>query len=299
MERRFSVKVLGVDIGGTATKFLIAENSRVLRQWSNATDHNGPTAVLTSIAHTLRECITAEPDIVATGITLPGHCDAEGRATVIPNLPGEWRGVPVAAPITEAARRPVVLLNDARAHGLAEYRFGAAAGSTVTAVLVLGTGVGGALLLNGHVHGGLAGTAGEFGHMVLDPDGPACGCGNTGCLEALVRSDRLVRASQAASMADLCRRATVGDDTALAVIQAAGRWIGLGLANVATALAPDTIVVGGGVAAAGAVLFDPIRREFARRSPLVSANAVRILPSALGPYAGALGAAAAAARSAE
>jgi glucokinase len=127
--------------------------------------------------------------------------------------------------------------------------------------------------------------------MVLKADGPPCGCGNHGCLEALTRSDLLAEAAGAASVAEAVSMANAGGERARSAIDEAARWIGLGLANVTTLLAPDVIVIGGGIAQAGELLFRPLREELALRSPLVLADTYQVLAASLGTDAGAMGAA--------
>lgn len=288
-------RTLGIDIGGTNTKYALLDGDRVLDTGSVPTDRSGSTAAVQRATNLAVRQLAANADVERVGITIPGHFDTEGRATVVPNIPGEWFGEPVRSVVQEASALPVTLINDARACGLAESRIGAATGAATVVFLVLGTGVGGAVVIGGRLLQGTSGLAGEIGHTVLDSAGPSCGCGNNGCLEALVRSDRLAERAGAASVADAVAAAQRGDDRALSAIAEAGQWMGLALANVANLLAPDVIVVGGGIAAAGATLFDPLRAEFAVRTPLIEAASVRIEPAMLGTYAGSVGAAFAAA----
>src|SRR5437016_7356912 len=117
-----------------------------------------------------------------------------GITRFIPNIPGHWEGVQVTAPMTDAVRSPVRLINDARAFALAEHGLGAGRGARAMLGITLGTGVGGGLILDGHLYLGHEGTAGEFGHQTILPDGPLCNCGNHGCLEALDRADAIYAA---------------------------------------------------------------------------------------------------------
>ena len=126
---------------------------------------------------------------------MPGLYDpATGATRFLVNVPGDWAGRPVARPIAAALGRPVSLINDARAFGLAELRLGAGRGAGSMVGLSLGTGVGGVIAVDGRVHLGHDGTAGEVGHQTIDPNGPPCGCGNHGCLEAFARADRIAAA---------------------------------------------------------------------------------------------------------
>jgi glucokinase len=165
--------------------------------------------------------------------------------------------------------------------------------------LTLGTGIGGVVAVDGRVVQGHDGTAGELGHQTIDPDGPPCNCGNNGCLEAFARADRLAEACGAPSAREAVERARAGDETALAGMASVGRYLGIGIANMITVITPDRVVIGGGVAAAGDLLLDPIRAEVARRVRVTSLDQVTIALAELGTWAGAIGAAIHGAESAE
>lgn len=285
---------LGIDIGGTNTKVALLDSgsSSILEQDSVPTDRSDARAAVQRAGELSAEWVSRHPGIEGAGVTIPGHFDeATGRATIVPNIPGVWRDLPVRDIVASISGRPTTLINDARAFGLAESRLGAGRGSGSVVALVLGTGVGGAIILDGRLHDGRSGLAGEIGHMVLQADGPPCGCGNRGCLEALTRSDLLAARAGASTVADAVAKAAGGDRRALDAIEMAARWIGLALANVATLLAPDAIVLGGGIAQAGEVLWRPLREELLSRSPLLSSASYRLLPAELGTIAGAVGAA--------
>lgn len=285
---------LGLDIGGTNTKVALLDDasSRILENDSVPTDRTDARAAVRRAAELAAMWVTRRPDIRGVGVTIPGHFDAEtGCATIVPNIPGPWLDVPVRGTVASFARRPTTLINDARAFGLAESRLGAARESANVIALVLGTGVGGALVLGGQLYNGRGGLAGEVGHMVLQSDGPRCNCGNNGCLESLTRADVLAARAGTDTVADAVAQARRGDERALAAIEEAARWIGIGLANVATLLTPDAIVIGGGIAQAGDVLFRPLREELLRRSPLLPPDSFRLLSAELGTIAGAVGAA--------
>ena len=186
---------------------------------------------------------------------------------------------------------PTFLINDARAFGLAELRLGAGKGATSMVGLTLGTGVGGVVIVFGRVHQGHDGTAGEIGHQTIDPDGPWCGCGNRGCLEAYARADQIAAACGTATAEAAVLAAAAGDDRARRGLGEVGRYLGVGIANMITVLSPDKVVLGGGVAAAGDLLFDPIRTEVSRRVRTTAVDEVAILAAELGTWAGAIGAA--------
>ena len=223
---------------------------------------------------------------------MPGLYDpANGTTRFLVNVPGPWAGHPVAGPVAEAAGVPAFLINDARAFGLAELRLGAGRGASSMVGLTLGTGVGGVFAIDGRVQQGHDGTAGEIGHQTIDPDGPWCGCGNRGCLEAYARADQIAAACGTATAEEAVRAARAGDERALAGLVDVGRYLGIGIANMITVIAPDRIVLGGGVAAAGELLFAPIRAEIARRVTTTSIDDVVLVPAELGTWAGAIGAA--------
>jgi glucokinase len=193
--------------------------------------------------------------------------------------------------VAAATGVPAFLINDARAFGLAELRLGAGRGASSMVGLTLGTGIGGVVAIDGRVHQGHDGTAGEIGHQTIEPDGPWCGCGNRGCLEAYARADQIAAACGTATAEDAVRAASDGDERARHGLADVGRYLGIGIANMITVLAPDMVVLGGGVAAAGEILFAPIRAEVARRVKTTAVDEVAIVPAQLGTWAGAIGAA--------
>jgi glucokinase len=288
---------LGLDLGGTNLKWAVVERAadgwRTVDSGQVATDaHEGPDAVVGRMAATARAAIDAWPGTSTVGIGVPGLYDPQTGATrFLVNVPGEWAGRPVAAPVSAALGLPVALVNDARAFGLAELRLGAGRGASSIVGLTLGTGVGGVVAVDGRVVEGHDGTAGEIGHQTLDPDGPPCGCGNRGCLEALARGDRLAAACGTATPEAAIAAARAGDERALAGVREIGRWLGIGIANVIVVLTPDRVVIGGGIAAAGDLLLDPIRDELARRVRVTALDRVEVVTAALGTWAGAIGAA--------
>ena len=185
----------------------------------------------------------------------------------------------------------MALINDARAFTLAESRMGAAAGCPTVVCLTLGTGVGGGVVVDGRLRFGPSGRAGELGHQDIDVDGPPCGCGNRGCVEAFAAGAVLCRLGGRATPEAVYAAAAAGDERAAAAVQAVIGRLAVGIANLVTVLWPERVVVGGGVAAAGDRLFGPLRAAVAAAAPLVDPAAYEIVPAALGPGAGAIGAA--------
>lgn len=287
---------LGLDLGATNLKWALLERQgdawsiRDRGQIPTGAD-DGTDAVLDRMAGLVRET-TARADAPGTvGVGVPGLYDAErGTTTFLPNLPPEWTGLPVVAELERRVGLPVRLVNDARAFGLAELWLGAGRGCRTMAGFVLGTGVGGVVVVDGHVHFGHDGTGGELGHQTLMPDGPPCTCGNRGCLEAFARADRIAAACGTDTPEEAVRAARAGDEAAIAGLARIGSWLGIAVANVAVTLTPERVVIGGGVAQAGDLLLEPVRAEVRRRVHVTDLAQLEIVPAELGPWAGAIGA---------
>ncbi len=298
---------LGLDLGATNLKWAVvaldAGADGTGPTWTTvATDRVStrivpdvdavPAAVVAQLAEVAATAIADWGPVLSVGIGVPGLYDpANGTTRFLVNVPGPWAGHPVAGPVADATGVPAFLINDARAFGLAELRLGAGRGASSMVGLTLGTGVGGVFAIDGRVQQGHDGTAGEIGHQTIDPDGPWCGCGNRGCLEAYARADQIAAACGTATAEEAVRAARAGDERALAGLVDVGRYLGIGIANMITVISPDRIVLGGGVAAAGELLFAPIRAEIARRVTTTSIEEVVLVPAELGTWAGAIGAA--------
>jgi glucokinase len=292
---------LGIDLGATNLKWVLAERHRA--DWSTvARDQTAtrfpadpaavPAAVVAQMAEIAERVAAEAGGVQSVGVGVPGLYDpATGSTRFLVNVPGPWDGQPVAEPLGRALGVPVHLINDARAFGLAELRLGAGRGASSMVGLTLGTGVGGVFAIGGHVYQGRDGTGGELGHQTLDPDGPPCNCGNNGCLEAFARADRLAEACGTATAEAAVERARAGDPQALAGIRLIARYLGIGIANMITVLTPDRVVIGGGIAAAADLLFDPIREELVRRVRTTALEEVSLVVAELGTWAGAIGAA--------
>lgn len=301
-------RYLGLDLGGTNIKVAVVEERRgdpnagpprrtsparleiVARETHPTEAQRGPQAVVERLAEVGRDALGRHGPVAAVGIGIAGIFDEAGRAVLLPNLPGEWKGVPIRAPLTEALGPPVALVNDARAFSLAESVLGAARGLGTVVCLVLGTGVGGGVVVGGRLLLG-TGIAGEIGHQTVQLDGPRCGCGNAGCAEALTRADVFARLGGRATAQEVYEAARAGDEQARAAVQHVVRWLGVALANAYVLLAPDAFVVGGGIAAAGNLLLGPLEEEVRSHVFMAPPERIRVLAGALGPYAGAAGAA--------
>jgi glucokinase len=284
------MRTLGIDLGGTLIKHAVLEldaEPRVLEQGQVATGlAAGPDAVLARVAVIAAGAGTVD----AVGLAMPGPLDLlTGRPRALPNLP-RWEGFSVVERLEAALGRPVALVRDGCAFALAEHALGAGHGCRDMVGVTVGTGIGGGLVLGGTLYLGADGSAGELGHQTVDPGGPACGCGNRGCLEALASGPAIALAAGTDSAGDAFVGALSGDERARIAFADAGRWLGLGLANVAAIVAPERIVVGGGVVAAGELLLAPARQELTRRLTILPAGRVELVPAQLGSIAGAIGA---------
>lgn len=310
---------VGIDLGGTNIKAGIVDidTGKVIYSQSVPTlAREGPDAVMARMAELVLAAVQASEQersqVKGLGITAPGRLDLErGQTLFLPNLPGNWPNVPLRDTLTRKTGLPTVLINDARAITYGEWQFGAGRGVDTMACFTLGTGVGGGLVVNGSLHLGIGGTAGELGHMVIDFNGPRCGCGNRGCLEAYASGPAIAamgvkavlqgRTSMIGQLVNydlnkitpevLAEAAKRGDSEAKSIFELTGMYLGIAIGNVAIAVTPMKVVLAGGVAAAGELLLEPIRRALKSRASLVDVSKVEIVTASLGNNAGVLGAA--------
>jgi glucokinase len=281
---------LGLDVGGTNIKLALLEDERVVvtDQAPTLSEDGDPQAVLDRIIELGRSAGAA----ASIGVAFPGLMDTDGNALLFPNLYGDWTGRQVRAPLEAGFGQAVALMNDGHAFALAESRVGAARGSRDVICIVCGTGIGGGLVVDGRLHLGVDDRAGEVGHHTVAPDGPPCECGNRGCLEAFAGARAIARAAGRESFDEVVPAARAGDEQARTALADAGRLIGTAIANLTIFLAPQRVVVGGGVAEAGELLLGPLRAEVHRRAANVAPLAkIEIVPATLGSFAGAIGAA--------
>lgn len=229
-------------------------------------------------------------DIQAIGIGVPGPTDAQGRISKVAINLTDWREVPLAEWLEEKTGLPVVIANDANCAGLGEAWLGAGSQFRNMIMLTLGTGVGGAIILDGKLFVGHQGAAGELGLITLNPDGPPCNSGNNGSLEQYV-SVQAIRRATGKEPLELANLALAGDRFALEFWQDYGRLLGAGLANLIYVLTPEAVIIGGGVSA-GAELFLPMaKKEIERRVLSSSRLGLQLLTAKLGNQAGIAGAA--------
>ncbi len=283
------MRQLGLDLGATNLKLVLLEDERIVatEQAPTRSEDGGPEAVFERIVDLGRSVGGAD----SIGVALPGLFDEDGVAQLLPNLHGNWKGQPIRATLERGFDRPVALLNDGHAFALAEARLGAARGSGAVICVVCGTGIGGGLVLDGRLHLGTDNRAGEIGHHTVVLDGPPCECGNRGCLETMAGARAIARAAGKDSFDDVVTAARGGDTRARDALAHAGELIGTAIANLTIFVAPQRVVVGGGVASAGELLFEPLRRTVAMRAGNVAPPAsIAIIPASLGAFAGAIGA---------
>jgi glucokinase len=284
-------QLIGIDLGGTAIKL-----GRFDRQGELLAELQVPTpqpAMPGAIAVALADAVQQlDPDRLAplVGIGLPGPMDAAGRvARVCINLPG-WQQVPLAEWLEPQLQRRVTLANDGNCALVGEAWRGAAQGFRDVLLLTLGTGVGGGVLLGGHLFTGHGGAAAEPGLIGVDPEGPPCNSGNRGSLEQYCSIAGLGRLSPL-DPAELCRLADGGDPQALAVWQRYGHWLGIGLSSLVYVLTPELVLIGGGLSAASHHFLPAVLAELEQRVQAESRAGLEVRRAALGNGAGRLGAA--------
>jgi glucokinase len=289
-------RFLGVDLGGTNIKYAVIEIDgtsikEVLKDQISTEAKNGPDHVTDRIA-TLIKKIDGEMPITGVAVAVPGIFNHDtGEILLFPNLPGAWENFPFTKKLTEATGKSIALINDARAFCLAESTLGAGRGHRYVACIVMGTGVGGGLVIDGKVHEGATRGAGEIAHQVVAPDGPVCGCGTRGCVEALTSSAAISTMAGTNTPEEAYERAKAGDEKAISAFRSAGKWLGIALANVNAVFSPEIFIVGGGVAQAGDLVLDFIRAELHERNHLWPNSAFKVVPAQLSFFAGATGAA--------
>ncbi|MFJ4619963.1 ROK family protein [Streptomyces sp. NPDC088812] len=292
--------VIALDVGGTGMKAaLVGADGTLLHRARRATGReHGPDAVVAGILDFAAELHAhgaehlGEP-AAAAGIAVPGIIDeARGVAVYAANL--GWRDVPLRALLATRLGIPVALGHDVRTGGLAEGRIGAGRGADRFLFVALGTGIAGAIGVDGRVEAGAHGFAGEIGHIVVRPGGTPCPCGQRGCLERYASAAAVSEAWAAAcgdpgaDAADCAKAVTSGDPDAVRIWQEAVDALADGLVTALTLLDPRTLVIGGGLAEAGETLFTPLRNAVRRR--LTFQKPPTIAPAALGDTAGCLGA---------
>jgi glucokinase len=301
---------IGLDVGGTKVAgLLVDEDGEVLARGSSGTPATDAQAIMATIVQVAGE-LRGSGQPVAIGIGAAGMVDfAAGTMRWAPNL--AWSELPIRDLVSEQIDLPCIVENDANAAAWGEYRFGAASGYRHVLMVTVGTGIGGGIVADGALYRGAHGFAGEIGHVIVEPGGPECGCGNRGCWEqvasghALDRLGRLAVETRPESLIarlaagpevtgrDVAEAAKQGDSLATSIFAQVGQRLGEGIAGLVNILDPEAVLVGGGVAEVGDVLMAPARSAY-----MASVEApdhrpeVPLLQAALGNDAGAIGAAA-------
>lgn len=310
---------IGIDLGGTKIAGAVwnAATLSVEAQKTIPTQaHLGPDEVIERIAGLVIELgksVGLEPSAIpGVGVGVPATFDPdEGVIWLIPNLPGAWYGKPIIAILRQRLGCPVYLVNDARAFTLAEATIGAGRGANSCVGITLGTGIGGGIAIQGRLYLGLTGTAGEFGHHSIDMYGPPDGAGNPGGWEGIASGPAIAAMGMKAVTQGIttkigelvgydlnkitpeiiARAAALDDPVAKRILDTAGFFLGTGIANVIIMLAPERVVIGGGMAQLGEWIMKPIRETVKQRVHTVPLDRLAIVPAALGNEAGVIGAA--------
>jgi glucokinase len=316
MSERSKTAAIGIDLGGTKLLgAVVNESGKILTERTRPTDApRGTDAVIDAIADITRELAAdaarAGVALKGVGVGAPGPLDpATGVVYAMPNLGDGWNRFPLRSRLEAALETRVHVENDANAALQGEAWVGAAAGASDAALLTLGTGVGGGIIAAGNLVRGSRGVGAELGHIVVaEPSDVACGCGGRGCLEQFAsgtavgrlaaeaiargRGGALAALEREPTARDVISSARDGDEVAREVLERSGRALGVGLVTIVHALNPQVIVLGGGLGTAGFDLLAPIaERELRSRTFKASLEGLKIARAALGPEAGAVGAA--------
>ncbi|MGG1663402.1 ROK family glucokinase [Brevibacillus sp. NRS-1366] len=309
--------IVGVDVGGTAIKMaLITPGGEMMAKTQEPTPVAlGEDGILQKITSMMNQLLQkhdyTREQVLGIGVGVPGPIDAKS-GVVLQAVNLHWKKpVPLIEKLSELTGLPVAVDNDANIAALGEMWRGAGQGAQDLVLITVGTGVGGGVILHGNVISGINGVGGEIGHITMTPgSGPDCNCGKTGCLEtytsatAIIREGRLAVANGTSPMLakvlavtgnikakDVLYAANAGDQAALAIVDQVGFYLGLAISHLAIVLNPAKFVIGGGVAAAGEILFSRIRASFARFIPFsYVVESTEILPAMLGNDAGVYGA---------
>jgi glucokinase len=304
------MNAIGVDVGGTKiAAAVVSPAGEILNEVRYPTQAVPPDRLIDTIAGAITE-VKDGFEVGAVCLAVPGLIMSSVNTVIFsPNL-HEIENIRLDEEIGGRTGMRVTVENDANAAAWGEFRFGAGKDVEHQIFVTLGTGVGGGVIMHGVLLRGAQGAGGELGHVTLDPDGPVCGCGNHGCLEALASGTAIGRRAREVANArpnsalgrlaidrqvlgeDVTGLAREGDEAALYVMEETGRWLGIGLAGFVNVFNPEVIAVGGGVSRAGELILEPARKEVYLRARSPSRDLVEIKEATLGPASGGLGAAA-------
>lgn len=306
---------IGIDVGGTNVKIALVDEKGKIK-YSNSVPTRAEMGyeytvnnIKQAIYDLLKETKLEPKNIECIGFGFPGQVDYKsGIVRLAPNIPG-WVDVPIAKLIEDEFHIPTRVDNDVRCAALGELNFGAGKGCENLICITVGTGIGSGLIVNGKLVRGASNAAGEIGHIKLQMnDGPICGCGDTGCLEAFASGPSIVamaedyirggKSTKFREMANsnpitpyiVCEAAKAGDPVAKRIFTIMGEYIGIGMASVVNLLNPEKFIVGGGVADAGEILMTPLKETLKKRAMKIAGEAVEVVPAQLGNTAGVIGA---------
>lgn len=305
---------IGVDVGGTNVKIALVDKkgnivySNMVPTMAEMGYEYTISNIKQAIFDLMKETKTSKEVIEGIGFGFPGQVDCDrGIVRLAPNIPG-WVDVPIASIIEEEFGITTKIDNDVRCAALGELNFGAGKGCQNLICITVGTGIGSGLVVNGKLVRGANNAAGEIGHIKLQMQGgPICGCGDTGCMEAFASGPAIVamaeeyisggKSTKYRELANpditpyiVAEAAKQGDVVAKRIYETVGEYIGIGMASVVNLLNPEKIVIGGGVADAGALLLEPIKRTLKQRAMPIQADSVEVVPAELGNTAGVIGA---------
>jgi glucokinase len=280
----------GIDLGGTQVRVALARSDgNLVASVKTKTPLLGTPQAVVDWAAAEIDRHRGREKVRSITIAAPGPIDIKRGVLVNPpNLHG-WRNVPLAAMLNRATGAKVFVANDADMAGLGEFHRGAGRGTRNMVYITWSTGVGGGLIIDGKLHRGAHGTAGEIGHMIIDPNGPLDQCGQRGCLEAFIGGANLARET-GHTAAELFAAAARGDQQARKIVEGAARYMGMALISLTNAIDPEMFVLGGGVSRSWA-LVAPTMLETLRSSPFIKpARRPRLRRARLGDRAGQVGA---------
>ena len=304
---------IGIDVGGTNVKIaLVNDKGNILYSNSVPTRAEmGYEYTVNNIKQAIRDLITETgvTNIEGIGFDFPGQIDYKnGIVRLAPNIPG-WVNIPIAKIIEDEFKISTRIDNDVHCAALGELKFGAGQDCENFICMTVGTGIGSGIVINGKLVRGASNAAGELGHIKLQMhEGPLCGCGDYGCLEAFASGPSIVamaeeyisggKSTKFREMASggeitpyiVAEAAKLGDPVAKRIFTKVGEYIGFGLASVVNLLNPEKIIIGGGVADAGDILIEPIKETIKKRAMVVAGSAVEIVPAKLANTAGVIGA---------
>ena len=304
-----AINAIGVDVGGTKISAGVVTPQGELLNEVRYSSKGSTEELLDNIVRAVRE-VREGYEVSAACLAVPGLIMAdENKVVFSPNLPN-IEGVPLKEELGGRFDLPVTVENDANAAAWGEFRFGAGTDVDHLVFVTLGTGVGGGVISHGILMRGVQGAGGELGHMTIHATGPRCGCGNRGCLESLASGTAITRRAREVAAErpdsalgkiatereligeDVTKLAEEGDEAALAVLEEAGLWLGIGLAGFVNIFNPEVVAVGGGAAKAGELILDRARKEMHLRARSPSRDLVEIKSATLGAESGVIGAAA-------